>query len=161
MNNVMKQICVLTFNNPDIIKQILTPVYIGKSKEDITDDNFFYALWDTGAMVSCITDQVIEKYKLTPTGKTEVLGINLKTSKETDTYSIDFMFGNGYGFNDIRVLRVEKQDRFDVIIGMDIISKGDFAISNSNGTSFSFRVPSMGTANFLNENYDEDPDQEK
>ena len=43
-------------------------------------------------------------------------------------------------------------DVFDIIIGMDIISKGDFAVSNLNGkTSFSFRIPSFGTANFLNE----------
>ena len=32
----------------------------------------------------------------------------------------------------------------DVLIGMDIISKGDFAVSNYNGkTQFSFRLPSQ------------------
>ena len=34
-------------------------------------------------------------------------------------------------------------DEYDVIIGMDVICKGDFAITNLNGkTTFSFRIPS-------------------
>ena len=38
---------------------------------------------------------------------------------------------------------------FDVLIGMDIISKGDFSISNYGGhTVFSFRSPSMGTTDY-------------
>lgn len=62
------------------------------------------------------------------------------------------MFRDDFVFNNLRVLKIEKHDVFDIIIGMDIISKGDFAVSNLNGkTSFSFRIPSFGTANFLNE----------
>ena len=54
-------------------------------------------------------------------------------------------------FNIVDVM-IEKHDVFDIIIGIDIISKGDLAVSYLNGkTSFSFRIPSFGTANFLNE----------
>lgn len=35
-------------------------------------------------------------------------------------------------------------DEYDAVIGMDIICKGDFAITNKNGhTTFAFRIPSQ------------------
>lgn len=37
----------------------------------------------------------------------------------------------------------------EVIIGMDIINRGDFAVSNRNGaTTFSFRIPSVESFDF-------------
>ena len=40
----------------------------------------------------------------------------------------------------------------DILIGMDIISKGDFAISNYNGkTQFSFRLPSQQDVDYKSE----------
>ena len=44
---------------------------------------------------------------------------------------------------------------FDLLIGMDIITKGDFSISNMNGkTTFSFRIPSYKEIDFEAENND-------
>ena len=41
-------------------------------------------------------------------------------------------------------------------IGMDIISQGDFAVSNFNGTTvFTFRPPSKATIDFVKEMADE------
>ena len=38
----------------------------------------------------------------------------------------------------------------DIIIGMDIINRGDFAVSNKNGaTAFSFRIPSVEDFDFV------------
>ena len=38
----------------------------------------------------------------------------------------------------------------DVLIGMDVITSGDFAVSNHNGkTVFSFRVPSVETTDYV------------
>ena len=43
-------------------------------------------------------------------------------------------------------------DGFDVLIGMDIITKGDFAITNPDGTTkFSFRIPSQADIDFVRE----------
>ena len=40
----------------------------------------------------------------------------------------------------------------DVLVGMDIINKGDFAVSNRNGaTTFSFRIPSVESFDFVKE----------
>lgn len=39
---------------------------------------------------------------------------------------------------------------YDVIVGMDIISLGDFAVSNFNGnTTFTFRIPSVEEFDFV------------
>ena len=38
----------------------------------------------------------------------------------------------------------------DVLIGMDIIAKGDFAVTNFGGrTTFTFRMPSRGVIDFV------------
>ena len=43
----------------------------------------------------------------------------------------------------------------DVLIGMDIINEGDFAVTNLNGrTKFSFRVPSQADIDFVRESMD-------
>ena len=40
----------------------------------------------------------------------------------------------------------------DILIGMSIISQGDFAITNQGGkTTFSFRMPSSGTIDYKQE----------
>ena len=51
----------------------------------------------------------------------------------------------------IRVLKQDYiyQEGVDLLIGMDIISKGDFSISTFNDvTCFSFRIPSRGLIDF-------------
>jgi hypothetical protein len=43
----------------------------------------------------------------------------------------------------VRVTEFESNDRFDILIGLDIITIGDFSITNHNGkTVVSFRIPS-------------------
>lgn len=156
----MDKIRILTYGSNNIMNQLTSYVYVGKKDDDLIDKNRFICIWDTGASVSCVTNNIVEKYNLTSIGKTGFFTGCNHESKLTNVYSIDLMFRDNFVFNNLRVLKIEKHDVFDIIIGMDIISKGDFAVSNLNGkTSFSFRIPSFGTANFLNE-YDY-LDQEK
>ena len=148
----MDKIRVLTYSSNKIMNQLTSYVYVGKEKDDLIDKNRFICIWDTGASVSCITSNIVEKYNLTSTGKSNFYTGGHRESKLTDIYSINLMFRDDFVFNNLRVLKIEKHDVFDIIIGMDIISKGDFSVSNLNGkTSFSFRIPYFGTANFLNE----------
>lgn len=157
----MDKIRVLTYSLNKIMNQLTSYVYVGKEKDDLIDKNRFICIWDTGASTSCITSNIVKKYNLTSTGKSDFFTGGHCKSRSTDVYSIDLMFRDDFVFNNLRVLKIEKHDVFDIIIGMDVISKGDFAVSNLNGkTSFSFRIPSFGTANFLNENYDKESDQE-
>ena len=58
-------------------------------------------------------------------------------------YMIDIELPNDIEIKDVTVCESEiGAQKLDLIIGMNIISKGDFAISNyNNKTKFSFRIP--------------------
>jgi len=111
-------------------------------------ENFvpFKALWDTGATNSVITEQVVQECNLIPTGKTFVHGVNGRHLADTYVISIQLQ-----GVVLFPYLRVTKGDFLgaDVLIGMDIINQGDFAVTNRNGqTRFAYRVPSEGGIDF-------------
>ena len=101
------------------------------------------AQWDTGATNTCISEEIANEYNLQPIGK-----VQSKTPSGTLTslvYLIDIILNNEVVFRDWKVMgsKIGAQG-IDVLIGMDIISKGDFAISNYNGkTQFTFRLPSQ------------------
>lgn len=108
--------------------------------------NSFYpvkAQWDTGATGTCISKQLVEKMNLVPTGHMKV-----QTPSGTglmNTYVINLILNN-----EVRILELQVMDSeignqgIDILIGMDVISFGDFAVSNYGGhTQFSFRIPSQ------------------
>ena len=64
-----------------------------------------------------------------------------------DTYLIDLCFENGYKIANLRVFSSEDYSDFDydVLIGMDVITQGDFIVSTvRDETTFSFRMPAEG-----------------
>lgn len=71
---------------------------------------------------------------------------------DVETYLIDIGLPNGVAFSAVQVSRAILGPGSDVLVGMDIISMGDFSITNQNGnTVFSFRVPSCHTVDFVQE----------
>ncbi|MCL2260906.1 MAG: SEC-C metal-binding domain-containing protein [Fibromonadales bacterium] len=106
----------------------------------------FRALWDTGATGSVISENVVNALGLKSTGKQKVYHANGESY--VDTYSINIILPNDVGF---KALRVTKGilNGMDVLIGMDIISSGDFAVTTSMGrTKFSFQIPSTHDIDF-------------
>jgi len=109
----------------------------------------FKAIWDTGATGSVITQAVVDRCGLAPIGVTQVNGIH--GSKQSEKYLVNIGLPNGVGFAGIQVTRGTMLG-VDVLIGMDIITKGDFAITNKDGkTTFSFRIPSEKTIDYVKE----------
>lgn len=101
----------------------------------------FDALWDTGATNSVISQEVIDKCGLKPTGMTEVRAVN-KVSR-SETYLTNIILPNTVTCVGVRVAK-GKIPGSDVLIGMDIISRGDFSVTNCDGHSqFSYRTPSI------------------
>lgn len=101
------------------------------------------AQWDTGATGTCISKQVVAKLGLQPTGM-----INVQTPSGIGTmnkYMVNLTLNNELTILDFPVMDSEIGSQgIDVLIGMDIISIGDFAVSNFEGrTQFSFRIPSQ------------------
>lgn len=97
------------------------------------------ALWDTGASSSCISKKVAAEIGLQPLGMAEVHtagGIHT-----VPVYKID-VFLNDIIFYSIEVTEFVGNGKFDMLVGMDIITLGDLAITNANGnTAVSFRIP--------------------
>jgi predicted aspartyl protease len=109
----------------------------------------FSAIWDTGATSSVITKNVADKLGLTPIGIIRVFHANGESY--VNTYLVNIMLINDVGFHSLKVTEGVLRD-MDVLIGMDIISLGDFAISNSDGhTQFTFQTPSTRKFDFVKE----------
>lgn len=109
------------------------------------------AQWDTGATNTCISEEIATRYKLKP-----ISFAQSKTPSGTliaPIYLIDITLNNEVVFKNWSVMgsKIGAQG-IDVLIGMDIISKGDFAISNyDEKTQFSFRLPSQKDVDYKQE----------
>lgn len=101
------------------------------------------AQWDTGATGTCISKKIVSQLGLQPTGMIRVQtpsGIGIMNK-----YMINLILNNEVRIMNLVVMDSEIGNQgIDVLIGMDIISIGDFAVSNFEGrTQFSFRIPSQ------------------
>ena len=107
------------------------------------------ALWDTGANISCISEDVVSSLNLIASGV--IPRLTPSGSDVANTYLVDVILPNNVEVPHLRVCdsKIGEQG-IGMLIGMDIINKGDFAVSNYNGrTVFSFRMPSESTLDFV------------
>ena len=107
------------------------------------------ALWDTGATHCCITKTAAERAKLPAIGRAIVTGVH--GSQERDEYYVNLMLPNQVMVSRVRATECDEvEGTFDVIIGMSVITLGDFAISQpENETIFTFRIPSIEKLDFV------------
>jgi hypothetical protein len=107
------------------------------------------ALWDTGATNSVIKKAVVTKLSLLPIGITNLTDANRTVQRFT--YIINMILPNRVLFSGVRVVECDDiVSNFDVIIGMDIINRGDFSITNVDGkTCMSYRIPSIETIDYV------------
>ena len=69
-----------------------------------------------------------------------------------ETYLVNVALPNQVGFPGVPVAKSELVAGSDVLIGMDIITRGDFSITNVGGrTVFSYRIPSLKLVDFVAE----------
>ncbi len=108
----------------------------------------YQCLWDTGATISVVTKRVATDLGLA----TEAL-IPIQAAggllDDVPQHYVDVQLPGGMRIPGRAVAQLPLADH-DVIIGMDIISQGDFAVSNFNGkTTFTFRMPSVEEFDFV------------
>lgn len=109
----------------------------------------FVGIWDTGASATVITKNVVDALGLKPIGKTKIRHANGEAT--VNMYYVNLFLPNQVAFKFIRVTEGILGDA-DILIGMDVITKGDFAVTNFNGkTTFSFRCPSHKEIDFVKE----------
>jgi len=136
-----------TFVAPGRLRSIITPAMICAAVDlsTVTSPSSlpyvaFQAIWDTGATATVITQKVVDACGLKPISLAEVHTVNGKAMCEV--YLVSIMIPNGVGFSSIRVAKGTIAEGVDVLIGMDIITLGDLAITNLGGkTMVSFRCP--------------------
>lgn len=110
----------------------------------------YKALWDTGAMSTCISERLVASMGLVPTDYTSVTGAN-NIPFRAPVYDVQIMMGS-FHIPFQRVIGLPMGADHDLIIGMDIITQGDLSITNFDGkTMISFRTPSLEAINYVEE----------
>ena len=97
-----------------------------------------------------ITKRVVEDLGLQVEGYTTVYHVQGE-AESVPLFYVNLVLFRNFHFAGVTVVLGELLDT-DVLVGMDIINKGDFAVSNRNGaTSFSFGIPSVENFDFAAE----------
>ncbi len=126
---------------PLSVPKPISPQKVGAKK--------FIAIWDTGATGTAISQKVVKDCGLKQIGVTEVGTANNK--RLSPVYLVSIFLPSRVFFPQVRVTEVTISGA-DVLIGMDIITRGDFAITNSDKkTTFSYRWPSRERIDFVKE----------
>jgi hypothetical protein len=110
------------------------------------------ALWDTGATRSVITKDTANSLGLIPVGNAMVS--HAGGTSQANTYMVNFILPNNVGVAGVLVSECLNiiANNAGAIIGMDIITKGDFSITNVGGlTWMSYRFPSIGQIDYVND----------
>ena len=143
-----------------IASVLITPVFIcaayDPQGEDKSTFREYSAIWDTGATKTMVTKHVAEGCRLVPTAQSRVQGVF--GAQVVNGYLVNIVLPTQHpnrtqksvAIQHLSVLEAPALTRgHNVLIGMDIISKGDFAISNYRGrTMFTYRIPSRGDIDF-------------
>lgn len=122
--------------------RIITEVFIRNPFSGLTMR--VNGLWDTGAKCSSVSSDLIERLGLIAHPDKSILVNTTNGIKASSIYDAIFIFGE----EQISVSTFEVNNpipAISVIIGMDVISKGDFRITNTGGkTEIIFRLPPQG-----------------
>jgi hypothetical protein len=144
-----------TSKNSEKVRAIITEIHISEPLSDKTyksNDKRLHrttALWDTGATGSVITQQTAALLGLKPTSMTTVHhagGVSIQ-----NVYRVNIYLPNHVVIPNVRVTECPNTvGSFGVIIGMNIITMGDFALTNVGGaTVVSFRMPSIEVIDYV------------
>lgn len=139
---------VPVLKTPCVIFPAFDPARLVRQNTNIQGRSYT-AIWDTGATNSVISEKVIAELNLQNMGFAPV---NHAGGQDVvPVYKVNIGLPNNVAFAEIKVTQ-GKLAGADVLIGMDIITKGDFSITNVGGkTVFSFRVPSVERIDYVKE----------
>ena len=108
----------------------------------------YTAIWDTGATGTVITEKVVQDCALKPVSITQVHTAG--GERNCAVYFVSVYLPNKVVVPQLRVTEGILFGPAEILIGMDIIRLGDFAITNKNKkTVFTFRMPSMEVIDFV------------
>ena len=127
----------------------LTGIESAINKQDKIEIN---ALWDTGASLSLIKRDIAIRLNLQPVSKTFICTAS-DDNVPSNIYLVNLFLPNHTIINRVQVAEGVLKG-CDMLIGMDVITLGDFVISNyDNKTTFTFRMPSLTKFDFCKDSY--------
>lgn len=141
-----------TSRNEHLTSELMTPCGVGASMGssvpfDAAKIQHFSALWDTGASGSVISTEVVSQLSLSPISQCKTY--HAQGESIVNVYLVDMVLPNHLLIRDVRVTE-GRLNGFGVLIGMDIINLGDFALTHRDGkTVFSFQVPATHEYDFV------------
>jgi len=110
----------------------------------------YHSIWDTGATHTTISQRLAQLLDLAPVGFTDTHTAN-GTAVRCPIHLVDVRFESGLLFKKVPVI-VANLLVTDVLIGTDIISQGDFSVTNCNEkTIVTFGVPSIKKHDYVAE----------
>lgn len=111
---------------------VAPPMFLGNEANYSTSDKvkICSAVWDTGAMMTSVSDDVVRELGLEQYGNVKVTHID--GSKTVPAYLIGLLLPNNILFQVICVVNTNLTGH-DVLIGMDIITQGDFRLIHEDG----------------------------
>ena len=131
----------------ELLSSLATPCHVSQAFDPANGvpdyaRNQFHAMWDTGATKSVITQRVVEVCGLKPIRNGFTQGVH--GMEKSQAYVVNLYLPDKIVIHELTVIKTNPGDVWwDVIIGMDIISVGDFSVKNVNGkTEWSFSIPS-------------------
>jgi len=152
----MSKFTAFTIKNNGLLREIHTDIKVSiPFPPDVniaTDDQRLIdckALWDTGATNTAITKSLAAKMGLKPVSVAQshhAQGVSI-----VNVYLVHIYLPNMIAMSSVFVSEIaDTVGAFDVLIGMDIITIGDFSITNVGGnTCVSFRTPSTKEVDFV------------
>lgn len=132
---------------------LISKAYIGEPYDPqhsnpSTSPAEYTAIWDTGATGTVITEKVVQDCGLKPVSMTQVHTAGGK--RDCAVYFVSVYLPNKVVVPQLRVTEGILSGPAEILIGMDIIRLGDFAVTNKDGkTVFTFRMPSMEVIDFV------------
>jgi len=139
-----------TTRNEHLTNELVTPCHVGPAHSNLvrlSDYVEFKALWDTGATASVISTEVVKELNLSPISQCKAY--HAQGASIVNVYLVDIVLPNKVVISGVRVTE-GRLNGFGVLIGMDIINLGDFALTHRDGkTVFSFQVPSTHEYDFV------------
>lgn len=110
----------------------------------------FHCIWDTGATNTVINSKVVATLGLKPIGKEPVQTAG--GPRIANKYLVNVRLPNRVGFQALSVTEGELLGAEDVLIGMDIIGVGDFAVTHKDGrTCLTYCIPSIKRIDLVEE----------
>lgn len=141
-----------TFRHNRLTAELMTPCGVGAaqlSSEPFSVLDFiqYNALWDTGATASVISSEVVAQLGLAPISQCKTY--HAQGESIVNVYLVDLILPNKLRVKDVRVTE-GRLNGFGLLIGMDIINLGDFALTHKNQqTVFSFQIPATHEYDFV------------